>query len=302
MTEKPFQGLATFLKSPVSDLSAKMAVVGLPFDSATSFHPGARFGPNAIRAASMMLTDGEHPLFETDPRLVMTDLGDVALSSNTERALAELEEAVSGNSFVRAAKPVFFMGGDHTVTLGVLRGLSKAGRLEDAALVHFDAHCDTWEDHFGEPVGHGTWVRNAIDEKLIAANHVMQIGIRSPVDRKTRDWLPRLGGRVISARQALRADLVTKIRYMTDGRPVYISFDIDALDPAYAPGTGTPEIAGLMPHLVLDVLEGIAHHVDLVGMDVVETNPMLDPTKITALTAATLMWTVAAGQVRRKSI
>lgn len=301
MTEKPFQGLATFLKTPINDLSAKMAVVGLPFDSATSFHPGARFGPNAIRAASMMLTDGEHPLFEIDPRLVMTDLGDVALSSNTERALGELEAAVSGNPFVRAAKPVFFMGGDHTVTLGVLRGLSKAGRLEDAVLVHFDAHCDTWEDHFGEPVGHGTWVRNAIDEKLIAANHVMQIGIRSPVDRKTRDWLPGLGGRVISARQALREDLVTKIRYMADGRPVYISFDIDALDPAYAPGTGTPEIAGLMPHLVLDVLEGITD-IDIVGMDVVETNPMLDPTKITALAAATLIWTVAAGQARRKSI
>jgi agmatinase len=292
--EKPFQGLSTFLKSPVNDASRKIGVMGLPFDGATSYRPGARFAPNAIREASMMLTDGGHPTLKVDPCQFVTDLGDVPVSNlNVAKSLEQIEEAIHASPFYRdPSKRLMFMGGDHTVTTGILRAI--APDHEDLQVLHLDAHCDTWADHFGDPIGHGTWVRNVVEEKLVKPENILQVGIRSPVDPETRNWLGERHGRVISARSALKmgADVIVQNQIPRD-KPLYISLDIDCLDPAYAPGTGTPEIAGLTPHFVLDMLESLKHH-NIVGMDLVEVNPMFDPTKITALAGATFMWTVAS--------
>lgn len=289
--EKPFQGLATFLKSPVNDTSRQIGVMGLPFDGATSYRPGARFGPNAIRQASMMLTDGGHPVFGIDPCAHVTDLGDVPVSNlNVAKSLDQIENAIIGSPFY--SKRMLFMGGDHTVTTAALRAI--APEHEDLFVLHLDAHCDTWEDHFGDPLGHGTWVRNVINEKLVKPENILQVGIRSPVDPVTRDWLTNQGGTVMSARATLdtNARAILYQGLIPRDRPIYISLDIDCLDPAYAPGTGTPEIAGLTPHFVLDLLEGL-RGCNIVGADVVEVNPSFDSAGITALAGATMLWTIA---------
>ncbi|RYF09718.1 MAG: agmatinase [Oxalobacteraceae bacterium] len=290
MTEKPFQGLATFLKSPVNDLSRKIGVLGLPFDGATSYRPGARFGPNAVRTASMMLTDGGHPVFGVDPCQYVTDLGDVPVSNlHVAKSLDQIESAIHQSPFYRdPEKRLMFIGGDHTITTAALRAI--APEHENLFVLHLDAHCDTWADHFGDPIGHGTWVRNVIEEGLVSADSILQIGIRSPVDPVTRDWLPKLGGRVFSARRA--PDPAVLASMIPRDRPIYISLDIDCLDPAYAPGTGTPEIGGLTPHFLLDLLESLKGR-NIIGADVVEVNPSFDPTGITALAGATMLWTIA---------
>jgi agmatinase len=174
-------------------------------------------------------------------------------------------------------------------------------KYKDITLLHFDAHCDTWKDHFGDPIGHGTWVRNVVESGFVKAENIIQIGVRSPVDAETRDWLGKRGGTVLSAREALR-QVATGARgllhhllktHTLPKQNIYVSFDIDALDPAFAPGTGTPEIAGLSTHFVLDFLEELPGD-SVIGMDIVEVSPPYDPTGTTALTAATLLWTMAS--------
>lgn len=292
MHAKPFQGLSTFLKAPVGDASRPIGVFGIPFDGATSYRGGARFGPEGIRSASKMLTDGAHPVFGFEPVNNVTDMGDIIMSNtNVEESLEQITKAIAASGFVGdKEKRIICVGGDHTVTLGILRALAQ--HHEELQVLHFDAHCDTWEDHFGDPIGHGTWVRNVVEEGLVEAQNIVQVGIRSPVDPETRDWLTERGGTVFSAREAMSEGPDEIISTLRSDCPIYISFDIDALDPAYAPATGTPEIAGLTPHFVLDVLERLSRHV-IVGMDLVEVYPELESNKVTALTGATLMWTVA---------
>lgn len=302
MLEKPYEGFATFLKSPVGDLSRKIGVFGIPYDGSNSFRPGPRFGPKAIREASMMLTDGAHPVFGVDPVPNVTDLGDISVSNtDVQKSLDSIVKAVSSHPmFLLDTARLMFMGGDHTISLALLEAYSR--KFDNIVLLHFDAHCDTWADHFGDPVGHGTWVRNVIDRGFVKAENVIQIGIRSPVDTVTRDWLPGQNGKVFTARGAMRIgadDLLKQLAsklwgFQKEPRPnVYVSFDIDALDPAYAPGTGTPEIAGLTPHFVLDLFEQMPN-VNFIGMDMVEVSPPYDPTGTTALAAATLLWTMAS--------
>lgn len=293
MIEKPFQGLATFLKTPVREYRP-ITFIGVPFDGATSYRPGARFGPNAVRKASMMLTDGEHPRHEIDPALITSDFGDIVCSNTSvERSLDQITDVIMADPLLRNTAPLF-CGGDHTITLAVLRAFAM--RYEDPVVLHFDAHCDTWSSHFEDQIGHGTWVRNVVDENLIPAENIMQIGLRSPVDRETKRWLPERGGHVIDAidAQVLGAHMVAeRIKRFVADRPVYISFDIDVLDPAFAPGTGTPEVGGLSTSYMLLLLNEISC-VNIVGMDLVEVNPAYDHSEITALAGATLLWTVAS--------
>jgi agmatinase len=293
--EKPFQGFNTFLKAPIRDLSRPIGVVGIPYDGSTSYRPGARFGPNAVRQASAMLTDGLHPDFEIDPRYLMTDWGDI-ITSNTDvsKSLDQITDAITTDPYLAdATKKLLFIGGDHTISLGILRAIST--RPEDLRLIVFDAHCDTWADHFGDPLGHGTWVRNAVEENLIPASSIMQIGLRSPVDVATKKWLPERGGITFSSRETMRDPgwVENQIRTFCGDHPVYVSFDIDVLDPAYAPGTGTPEIGGLSTMVVLDLIQSLAGS-DIIGMDLVEVNPSYDHAGITSLAAATILWTVAS--------
>ncbi|MEW9900213.1 agmatinase [Chitinivorax sp. PXF-14] len=286
-----------FLGAPMQDAGKPYAVVGIPFDSAVTNRPGARFAPRAIRAASQMLCDGIHPHFDVSPLGQLTDLGDIALP-NTALAPARerLQAAVEA---MLGRHHCCWLGGDHSVTLAILRAYRKHyGR--PLALVHFDAHCDTWVDHFGEPSGHGTWTYEAIQEGLVVPEATVQIGIRSAGAKDAREYVNSVGGRVFGARElrglsspAQLAPLLDEIRRRIDGAgrpPVYLTLDIDCLDPAFAPGTGTPEPGGLDTNQVLTILEELGD-LPFVGMDCVEVAPPFDHAELTSNAAAVFVWT-----------
>ena len=277
---------AHFLGIRRDDPTSPICVAGIPFDIGTTNRSGARFGPSAIRAASRMLVDGVHPHHWVDPAAMpiadignfATVLGDIAASITLiEKQAREIEHLVA-------------FGGDHSVTLPLLRAL--AGRRGPSALVHFDAHVDTWPESFGQPLGHGSVFYRAIEEGLIEPRRMIQIGIRSPMPRDVYDWTLAHGVTIITAQEAHEigpAAVAARIREIVGGAASYLSFDIDALDPAFAPGTGTPEIGGLatwQAQAILRRLKGLA----FVGMDVVEVAPAYDVAEITALAGATVAW------------
>ena len=291
----------TFLKAPLGDAARPFAVAGIPFDSAVTNRPGARFAPDAIRRASHMLCDGTHPLFDVAPLDLLTDLGDLALPNTAlDAARAVLQPQVAA---LLGRHHLCWLGGDHSVTLSLLRAY-RAHLGQPLALVHFDAHCDTWSDHFGEPSGHGTWTYEAIQEGLVIPEATVQIGIRSAGVRAAREYVNDVGGRVFTARE-LRgrespeqlAGVIDEIRRRVSAAgeaPVYLTLDIDCLDPAFAPGTGTPEPGGLTTSQVLTLLEEL-HDLPWVGMDCVEVAPPYDHAELTSNAAATFIWTYLSG-------
>ena len=287
----PYQGISTFLKSGTDskDLSKNIGFVGLPYDASTTYRSGARMAPNAIRLASMMLTDGEHPVFEIDPSKNIVDLGDAPIIHvEQQAAINDIFEFVK----LYYDRHLVFVGGDHLTTLGVIRSLFQKYN-QKISILTFDSHCDTWSSHFGDNIGHGTWLRNCIEMGYVDANHTISIGLRSPVDVKTKHWLKNQGGTSITARQAMKYDiqpLTDIIKTKLGNTPTYMSFDIDCLDPAYAPGTGTPEIGGLSTMFVLEIIENLKD-LNFIGADVVEVNPQYDVSNITSLAAATILWT-----------
>jgi agmatinase len=197
-----------------------------------------------------------------------------------------------------------FLGGDHSVTLSLLR-VAKARFGQALGLVHFDAHCDTWSDHFGEPSGHGTWTYEAIQEGLVSPAHTVQIGIRSSGERAAREYVADQGGEIFTAR-ALRGldgaglgSVVAAIRQRMGDRPCYLTLDIDCLDPAFAPGTGTPEPGGMTSSQVLTLLEEL-QPMNWVGMDCVEVAPAYDHAELTSNAAATFVWTYLSGEVAKR--
>ncbi len=282
------------------------AVAGIAWDGATSNRPGARFGPRAIREASTMLCDAIHPLFDVSPTPHLGDAGDLPLPNTS---LAAMREALAPQvDALIAHHHVVWLGGDHSVTLPLLRAYRRRlGR--PLAVVHFDAHCDTWADHFGEPSGHGTWVREAFQEGLVVPACFAQVGIRSAAERAARDYVRDHGGLIFTARElrglespAQLAPVLAQIgaRLAAHGHPpLYVSLDIDCLDPAFAPGTGTPEPGGLSTNQVLSLLEGLAAH-RCVGMDCVEVAPPYDHADLTSYAAANFVWTYLAGQIARQ--
>ena len=194
------------------------------------------------------------------------------------------------------------LGGDHSVTLALLRA---AHRLHGPlALVHFDAHCDTWSNHFDEPSGHGTWTREALHEGLVTAAHTVQIGLRSSGQRAAREHVRDQGGLIFTARDLRGRDgdglagVIGQIRERLGQRPCYLTLDIDCLDPAFAPGTGTPEPGGLSSAQVMTFLEELAP-LNWVGMDCVEVAPAYDHAELTSQAAAAFVWTYLSGQVAR---
>jgi len=285
---------------------AAFTVAGVPYDSAVTNRPGARFGPAAIRAASRMLCGAVHPLYGCAPGEALADAGDLMLPATSLPQQREALQAAAGE--LLASGHVCWLGGDHSITLPILRA-HRSQRGRPLAIVHFDAHCDTWSDHFGEPSGHGTWMREAIQEDLVIPEATVQIGIRSPANREAREFVQRSGGRVIGARE-LRgresaeqlAGVVGEIRARVarhDRAPVYLTLDIDCLDPAFAPGTGTPEAGGLTTAQVLTLLEELSD-LNWVGMDCVEVAPAYDYSEITSLAAATFVWTYLCGRCVRR--
>jgi agmatinase len=302
-SDATFLGAARWALSGASGPAARFAVAGVAFDGAVTNRPGARFGPAAIRAASRMLCDASHPLFDCSPREALVDVGDLALPATS---LTEHRSALQAAAApLLSTHHVCWLGGDHSITLPILRAhRACAGR--PLAIVHLDAHCDTWADHFGEPSGHGTWMREAIQEGLVVPEATVQIGIRSPAGAEARQFVERAGGRVVTARE-LRGresaqqlgELIDEVRARVSGRdrpPVYLTLDIDCLDPAFAPGTGTPEPGGLSSAQVLSLLEALSD-VHWVGMDCVEVAPAYDHAEITSLAAASFVWTYLCGRL-----
>lgn len=293
----------TFLKSVAQVSTRPYAIVGVPWDGAVTNRSGARMGPDAIRRASHMLCDGIHPHFNVSPRDHLTDLGDLALPNTGLDAMrAAMREPVAT---IISHQHACFLGGDHSITLAVLRAYRK--HLDAAlALIHFDAHCDTWTDHFGEPSGHGTWAYEAIKEGLVIPAGVVQIGVRSAGSREAREYVSDMGGRVYTARELRGRESVAELALVVDeikarmvslgSPPVYLTLDIDCLDPAFAPGTGTPEPGGMSSVQVMTLLEELSP-LPFIGMDCCEVSPPYDHAEITSNAAATLVWTYLAGRI-----
>ena len=287
-----FAGPATFCRLPeLRDVSyCDIAILGIPFDSGTSYRPGARFGPQAIRQASRHLRTNFHPQYDTEPfkTIQVADAGDVPCNPyNIEEAIAQIES--TADELYQKATSILSLGGDHTIAVPLLRSINKV--VGQVALVHFDAHLDTWDTYFGAPYTHGTPFRRAAEEKLFNDDASMHVGIRGPL--YSRDDLERdaeLGFRVVHCDelQAYGVDhVVQRIRDRVGDHPMYLSIDIDVLDPAHAPGTGTPEVAGISSRELLGILRGL-QGLNLVAADVVEVAPAYDHAEITALAAATI--------------
>ncbi|MBU3739151.1 MAG: agmatinase [Rhodoferax sp.] len=289
-----------FMGAPVLQ-DHPLAVVGVPFDGAVTHRSGARFGPQDIRRASLMLCDGIHPWFDVSPLGWLGDALDLRLPNAS--GLDAVRRAIEAQAApLMARHHCVFLGGDHSITLPLLR--AAQARHGPLALLHFDAHCDTWEDHFGEPSGHGTWTREAIEQGLVVATQTVQIGLRSSGDRAARDFVQQQGGQIVTARALRGLDgpglqpVIDAVRHRIGRTPCYLTLDIDCLDPAFAPGTGTPEPGGLSSTQLLTLLEAFTD-LNLVGMDCVEVAPAYDHAELTSQVAANLVWTYLSAQARR---
>jgi agmatinase len=276
----------TFLGVRRSDPSAPVCVAGIPFDLGTTNRPGARFAPAAIRQASRMLVDGDHPLHRVNPAASgLADIGNFSIAlGDIQKSLAEIERQAADIEHLVA------LGGDHGITLPLLRALAK--RRGPSAVIHFDAHVDTWPENFGQSYAHGTVFYHAISEGLIAPRRMIQIGIRSPVERDVQDWTIKNGVVIVAAQDVHErgpAAIVEQIHQVIGEAPVYLSFDIDVLDPAFAPGTGAPEVGGLATWQAQAIVRRLSG-LHFIGMDVVEVCPPYDTAEITALAGATMAW------------
>ena len=289
-----FAGIRTFMRAPhTTDLSGvDAAVYGIPFDTATSFRTGTRFGPEAIRSASALLRPYNPALgVNVVETLSVVDYGDVPVSpGDTERTYAQIEEALA--PLVEAGVFPLALGGDHSVTLAELRVLArKHGPL---ALVQLDAHGDTWDEYFGQRFFHGTTFLRAFEEKLIDPAASVQAGLRGSLyGPDDLDSARAMGFAVLPCDQLRKLEpggYASIVRERAGRRPVFLSFDIDVLDPAFAPGTGTPEVGGLSTAEALAFVRALAG-IDLVGADVVEVSPPYDgPGQQTALAAANVAY------------
>jgi agmatinase len=293
-TEVPrFAGPDTFARLPrLEDVSrAAVAILGVPFDGGTSYRPGARFGPQAIRAGSKTLRPF-HPQLDVHPWDVhqVADAGDVTANPfDILDALTSIEAAA--RSLLARADRIVTLGGDHTIALPLLRALhAQHGPI---ALVHFDAHIDTWDSYFGAPYTHGTPFRRASEEGLLALDSSAHVGIRGPLYAQSDlDSDRDLGFAAITTMEVARRGpdaAVDRIRERVGDRPVYLSVDIDVLDPAHAPGTGTPEPGGLTTRELQMILRGF-DGLHLVGGDVVEVAPAYDHAELTAIAAANVAY------------
>ncbi|GAA3989917.1 agmatinase [Thermobifida alba] len=284
-----FAGPATFARLPRADEVEKtdIAVVGIPFDSGVSYRPGARFGPAAIREASRLLRP-YHPGLDVSPfaEVQVADGGDIAVNPFAiGDAIETVDESVS--RLLSAGTRVVTLGGDHTIALPLLRAVHRVHG--PVALLHFDAHLDTWDTYFGEPYTHGTPFRRAVEEGILDTEALSHVGIRGPLyGKKDLEDDRRFGFGILTSADVMRRgvdEVVDLLRQRIGDRPLYVSVDIDVLDPAHAPGTGTPEAGGLTSRELLEILRGLAT-CNLVGADVVEVAPPYDHAQITATAAA----------------
>jgi agmatinase len=293
-----FAGIRTFMRLPheTGTEAVDVAAVGIPFDTGTSFRPGPRFGPEAIRAASALLRPF-HPGYGIDllERLGVVDHGDVSVApGDTPGSLARIEEGLA--PLVEAGVTTLGLGGDHTITLAELR--AHARRRGPLALVQLDAHADTWDEYFGMKEFHGTTFRRAAEEGLVEPAASVQAGMRGSLYEAADYELSRELGYTLVTAEELRAlgpqGYGELVRERVGDRQVFLSFDVDFLDPAYAPGTGTPEVGGFTTAEAIAFLRAL-RGIRLVAADVVEVSPSYDgPGQITALAAANVLWELLA--------
>ena len=303
-TEVPrYGGPPTFARLPRLDEveRADVAILGVPFDSGVSYRPGARFGPAHVRASSKLLRT-YNPVQDVEPFRVqqVADAGDIACNPfSIDEAVRQIDEGA--RAVLESSGRLLTIGGDHTIALPLLRVMHEAHG--PVAVVHFDAHLDTWDTYFGAPVTHGTPFRRASEEGLIDTTGCMHVGIRGPL------YSPQdlgddqvLGFQVVGAHDM--DDLgwrgaLERVRARVGDRPVYVSVDIDVLDPGFAPGTGTPEAGGLTSRELLNILRGFAD-LNLVGADIVEVAPAYDHAEVTGIAAAHVAYELVSAMAPRK--
>jgi guanidinopropionase len=286
-----FAGAVTFMRLPVATPDqVDIAIVGVPFDGGTTNRTGARHGPREIRSQSSLVRRVHH-VTGVSPfdRVRAGDCGDSPVNPLDLKASLDSIEAFFTSVREAGARPLT-AGGDHLVTLPILRSLATKGPL---GLIHFDAHSDTYDSFFGNRYNHGTPFRRAVEEGLLDPRRMIQIGIRGAIsDASNYDFARAAGMRIVFIEEFAECGpeaVMSEARALVGDQPIYVSFDIDALDPSVAPGTGTPEIGGMTgreAQAVVRLLDGL----DIAGADLVEVSPPLDPSGVTALAGATLLF------------
>jgi agmatinase len=290
-----YTGIRTFARCPYVESAAGVDVgfVGVPFDTATSYRTGARFGPEAIRAGSSLLRPWHPPLaVDVFEGRSVADLGDLAITpGNAEKSAGQI--AAGLGAILAAGVTPIVLGGDHSIVLGELRAHAEHAGAP-LALVLLDAHADTWDQYYGERYFHGTPFRRALEEGLLAPERSFLAGMRGPLYAPSDLGDARAMGFEIVTTDELRAltpeEYGRRVRERVGDGPVYFSFDIDVIDPAFAPATGTPEVAGLLPHEALGFIRSLAG-MRFSGFDVVEVAPPYDNAgQVTALLAANIAY------------
>lgn len=285
-----FAGSPTFFRLPYqTDMHGlDVAIQGIPFDGAASFRPGARFGPRAVREMSSLLRPYNRVL-GIDPYKVLNcaDVGDCPVNPfNTMETLDLM--AARYAEVVRAGIVPLSFGGDHLVALGELRGVAQ-GRGSAVAVLQVDAHLDTWDSYFGSKYTHGSFMKRAIEEEVVDVNHSLQVGIRGPLfSDKDMDDVRALGINILPMDEVVDRkvdEIAAAIHARIGSAPVFITFDIDGVDPAFAPGTGTPEIGGFTSQQIIALLHRL-RGLNIIGADIVEVAPAYDTAGITALLGA----------------
>ena len=293
MTDSRYRGIPTFFRAPLARSLSEcdIALIGVPFDGGVTNRPGARHGPREIRNMSSLMRTTHH-VTKINPYAIrrVADVGDVTFSSvyDLEKVGAEIAEYF--DCIARAGVIPLSAGGDHSITYPILKGL---GRGEPVGLIHIDAHTDTWDAHKGSKFHHGGPFRLATEDGLIDPERTIQIGIRGAQNTEEGwNYSRDKGMRVIFMEEFTELGVpgvLGEIRRVVGDRPAYVSFDVDGLDPVYAPGTGTPEVGGITTIEALALLRGL-RGMPLIGADVVEVAPPFDASGNTALVGATLMY------------
>jgi agmatinase len=287
-----FTGIGSFMRLPqVSDLAGvDAAIVGIPFDTGVSYRVGGRFAPAAIREASRLLrpyhVEQEIEIFDY---LSVVDAGDLAvIPGNIQASYTVMMDGL--RPLLDAGIVPLVIGGDHGITLGELRAMAK--RYGPVGLMDFDSHTDTWDNYWGERYTHGTWCKRAIEEGLIDTRRAVQLGIRGSLyGSEDRPGARALGLHLIPTEELLQRgvdEVVVEVRQRIGSGPVFLTFDIDFVDPGFAPGTGTPEVGGPSSRDALRLVRGL-RGIELVGFDLVEVLPQYDHGEVTSLLAGTLL-------------
>ncbi len=289
-----FTGIKTFMRLPYLDRPEGLdfAILGVPFDTGATYRVGARFGPESIRNVSVMLRPyNPNQDIEVFEYLSGADLGDVpVVPGYIEESYRRIEQNVG--RILQAGVVPILLGGDHSISLAHLRAV--AARFGPPALIQFDSHCDTWDQYFGQKYTHGTPFRRAVEEGVVDPHHSIQLGMRGSLysSRDIRD-AEELGYKVVPMAEVRRMGIDGTLRVIRErvaGKPVFVSFDIDFIDPSYAPGTGTPEVGGPATWEALELVRGL-RGIQLVACDLVEVMPSYDsPGAITALAAANVAY------------